>query len=531
MLSKVFGAGISGTDGFPVCCEADVESGFPQIIFIGSLSASVRESADRVRTAIFNAGICLPPKRVIMNLSPADFRKEGCAYDLPIAVALLSAYALIPKTLLSASLFAGELSLGGEILPVRGILSMVSAAKEAGMKRCFLPLENLKEGSIISGINCYGISSLPALIRLLRGEQQLPAPASYVEQEERAIYPSDFSEIRGQQLAKRATLLAVGGRHNLLYIGPAGSGKSMLAARIPSIMPDMTAEERIALSRIYSIAGLLDREEPLMKLRPFRSPHHTITARALAGGGTRPRPGEISLSTHGILFLDELPEFKTEALEILRQPLEEKCVRISRLSGSFTFPADFQLICAMNPCKCGFWPDRSKCFCNEAQVRAYIGKISRPLLDRFDLCAELSRVEYSALSGKDETQSSAEMKAEVERVREIQEKRFRRCGIRFNSEMSAEMLQDHCRLPAEEHAFLEQLYERGNLSVRGLHRLLRVARTVADFSASEQICHEHLCEAIAYRPPTEKYWGNSHSVADSTAQLKIRVRGGIRAKI
>lgn len=507
MLSKVFGAGIRGTEGFPVCCEADVESGFPQITFIGSLSASVRESADRVRTAIANSGIYLEPKHVTVNLSPADFRKEGCAYDLPVAVALLRAYELIPDTLLRDSLFAGELSLGGELLPVRGVISMVSAAKEAGLRRCFLPEENLREGSIISGIDCYGVSSLRELLSLLRGESPLPAPAVYEENADHADTMPDFSELCGQELVKRATLLAAGGRHNILYIGPAGSGKSMVASRLPSIMPEMSMEERLELSRIYSISGLLDPKEPLIRKRPFRSPHHSISAQALAGGGTRPRPGEISLASNGVLFLDELPEFRTEALEILRQPLEERCVHISRVYGSFSFPANFQLVCAMNPCKCGFWPDRSRCRCGEQSVRSYIGKISKPLLDRIDLSVEISPVDYAALRGSRKAKSSAELRLEVERVRELQERRFVHSGIRFNSEMSAAMLQEFCPLSEEDDRLLQQLYERGSMSVRGLHKILRVARTAADFDGESDICHRHVCEAVAYRSLDEKYWG------------------------
>ncbi len=510
MLSKVFGAGLTGTDGFLVSCEADVENGFPQITFIGSLSSSARESADRVRTAVSNSGISLEPRRVTINLSPADLRKDGCGYDLPIAVSLLRAYRLLPDRLLSGSLFIGELSLGGEVLPVNGVNSMVSAAAAAGLKRCFLPVENLREGSVISGISCYGIHTLLDLLDYLTGRMPLPAPAVYLDKiaEDPAAGP-DFSEICGQDSAVRAALLAAGGRHNLLLIGPAGTGKSMIAERMPGILPQMTRGERLELSRIYSIAGLLDPEEPLMRHRPFRAPHQMATPQSLTGGGKRPRPGEISLAAHGVLFLDELPEFRTESLESLRQPLEERKVSISRVSGNFTFPANFQLVCAMNPCRCGFWPDRSRCRCSEQQVRSYLSRISKPLLDRIDIAAETSVLPYDSLRLKAEGRSSSAFREQVEKVRAIQEKRFRSLGIRFNSEMRAEEVKQFCRISPEDEQFLKEIYERCSMSARVLHKILKVARTAADFAGSAEIRHEDLCEAISYRTPEEKFFGAS----------------------
>ena len=507
MLRKVWGAGVHGTEGFPVCCEADVENGFPQFTFIGSLTGAVRESGDRVRTAISNIGIYLEPKHIIINLSPADIRKEGNGYDLPIAAALLASYGIVPDTLLEDSMFAGELSLGGEILPVNGVLSMVSAAKEAGLKRCFLPEENLREGAVIRGISCYGVKDLRELTAFLTGELPLPEPADWQESPEDLEYPLDFADICGQELVRRATLLAVGGRHNILYIGPAGTGKSMIAERIPTIMPQMTIEERLEISRIYSISGLLSPEEPLIRRRPFRHPHHTITPQALTGGGVIPKPGEISLADHGVLFLDELPEFRTQSLEILRQPMEEKTVRISRLYGAYVFPANFQLVCAMNPCRCGFWPDRTRCRCTDAQVRAYMGRISRPLLDRIDLCAETTSVDYEALKRKPEGRISPKLREEVERVREIQARRFRGTGIRFNSEMRSSDVELYCALSEEDSRFLGEIYRKTAMSARGLHRILKVARTAADFAGAAEIRHEDLCEAIAFRSLEDKYWG------------------------
>lgn len=508
MLSKVFGAGLCGTDGFLVSCEADVENGFPQITFIGSLSSSVRESADRVRTAVSNSGIFLEPRRVTINLSPAELRKDGCGYDVPIAVSLLRAYGMLPERFLSDSLFVGELSLGGEVLPVNGVNSMVSAAADAGLRRCFLPVENLREGSVISGIACYGVHTLFDLVDYLTGRMKLPEPAVFRDNfsEEESAGP-DFSEISGQDSAVRAALLSAGGRHNLILIGPAGTGKSMIAERIPTILPEMTHEERLELSRVYSIAGLLDPEEPLMRHRPFRAPHHTATPQSLTGGGSRPKPGEISLSEHGVLFLDELPEFRPESLEVLRQPLEERKVRISRVNGNFTFPANFQLVCAMNPCRCGFWPDRTKCRCSEQQVRSYLGRISKPLLDRIDIAAETSVLPYDSLNLRTEGRSSREFRKQVEKVRAIQAERFRGLGIRFNSEMNAAQVKRFCRISASDEQFLKEIYERCSMSARALHKILKVARTAADFAGSAEIRHEDLCEAVSFRMPEEKFFG------------------------
>ena len=524
MLTKTYGAGVLGTDGFLVCCEAAVENGFPQTNFIGFLTGAARETGERVRTAIQNSGIYLEPKHVTINLSPADIRKEGCAYDVPTAVSLLASYGLLPKDLISGSLFAGELSLGGEILPVRGVISMVSAARDAGLSRCFLPKENLREGSVISGIECYGAESLTALIRMLRGEDPLPRPAVYTETAEDLQYAVDFADISGQELVKRATLIAVCGRHNMLLIGPAGTGKSMIAERIPTIMPSMTQEERLELSRVYSISGLLPPDEPLLRLRPFRSPHHTISPQALTGGGVQPKPGEISLATNGVLFLDELPEFRTEALEVLRQPLEERVVHISRVRGSFTFPADFQLVCAMNPCRCGFWPDRSRCTCSELQVKSYIGRVSKPLLDRIDLCAETTLVAFDDLRARGGGMESRRMKETVERVRAVQEQRFRGTEVRFNSGMGIALIEEHCRLCPEDERFLRAFYEQRSLSARGLHKILKVARTAADIEGSGQIRREHLAEAIAFRSLESKYWGSGPAVLSKEKGVKIRGR-------
>lgn len=525
MLSKVYGAGLLGTEGVLVCCEANVENGFPQITVIGSLSSAAREAVDRIRTAASNSGIHLEPKHVTINLSPADFRKEGCGYDLPIAASLLSSYGLIPEQATDSTLMIGELSLGGEVLSVPGVISMVCAARDAGLTRCFVPRQNLREASVIRGIECYGVSTLSELLRMLRGEQALPEPAVYQETEESASDQADFGDVTGQDSVKRATVLAVAGRHNLLYVGSAGSGKSMLATRIPNILPGLTIEERIQIAKVYSVSGLLSAEKPLPSLRPFRAPHHTITAQGMAGGGANPKPGEISLASAGVLFLDELPEFRAETLEILRQPMEEKCVHISRLRRRVDFPADFQLICAMNPCKCGFYPDRTRCRCSESRVQSYLNHISRPLLDRIDLCVETRAVPFHEIYHKKPGKENDALRRKVEAVRRIQERRFQGSSTRFNSEMNLEEIKQFCQIRESEEAMLEHFYRKNNLSARGLHKLLKVSRTIADFENSQCIRREHLCEAIAYRALEFKYWtpaSASEAYEQTSDIVKIR---------
>ncbi len=507
MLSKVYGAGILGTDGYIVCCEADVGNGLPQMTLIGYLSNAVKEAQDRVRTSIRNSGFALPPKRITINLSPADIKKDGTGYDLPIAIALLVAYGYINDTLTKDALFAGELSLDGSLHPINGALSMVSEARNVGFKRCFLPMENAQEGSCIEGIDCIGISSLKELIDILNGEIPLPEPISYSEDESELEYAMDMADINGQEFAKRAMVLSAAGRHNILLIGPAGTGKSMIASRIPTILPLMTKQERLEVSKIYSVSGLLRPDMPLLKHRPFRDPHHTISPQALAGGGTHPRPGEISLATHGVLFLDELPEFHSDTLEILRQPLEEKKIRITRLNGSFEYPANFMLVCAMNPCKCGFYPDRSKCNCSEKQVRNYIGRISKPLLDRIDICIETSSVNYNDLRKKGDGTKSHEIRKKIEEIRAIQAERFKSTRIRFNSEMSAKEVDEFCQITHEDDEYLKEIYEKRSMSARGLHKILKVARTIADYEGCSDIKRIHLAEAVNYRSLEKKFWG------------------------
>ena len=431
MLSKIHTAGLLGINAFHVCCETDIGDGLPGIILIGSLSGEVKEAADRVKTAIKNSKYSFYPRKIVINLSPAEIKKEGCGYDLSIAISILEALGTIKPDILNKSLFVGELSLSGELLPIRGILPIVIFAKENGFENVFLPYDNLAEANIVTGIKNYGIKTLKDLIEILNGEKtyseniqiQIPETKEY----------SDFSDVNGQILLKRAVQIAVAGRHNILFIGPAGTGKSMIAKRIPGIMPNMSDEEALEVSKIYSVCGLLNSKEPVLKIRPYRDPHHSVSPQALSGGGRIPKPGEISLAHKGVLFLDELAEFKTNTIEVLRQPMENKTVSISRVNASIEYPSDFMLVAATNPCKCGYYPDRSKCSCNEAQVRKYLSRISKPLLDRIDITVETSLIKYAELKGDFKNISSEEIKNYIEKVRQIQLNRYKEYGFSYNS--------------------------------------------------------------------------------------------------
>jgi len=515
LLTKIYTSGLNGTDGYIVLCETDVSSGLPCMNIIGQLSPEVREAHDRVRTAIRNQGIALDPAKITINLSPADIKKSGCGYDLPIAVSVLASYGHIKGELFSRfledSVFVGELSLSGELLAIKGVLPLALAARERGFRKIFVPRDNELEGAAIEGICCYGIESLRQMTDILNGDLMLPEPARYDIYDYDYPDEKDFSDVCGQEFTKRATAIAAAGRHNILYIGPAGTGKSMIASRIPTIMPRMTREEQLEISKVYSISGLLSREEPLLMSRPFRSPHHTISATALAGGGLVPKPGEISLASGGVLFLDELAEFKSATLEVLRQPMEDKKVVVSRIHSSIEFPADFVLVGATNPCKCGYYPDRERCSCNELQVAAYLSKISKPILDRIDMCVEMNSPKYDELKSSGSGLKSCDIREEVERVREIQLKRLKPYGCLFNSEMDVNLVKEFCCLGKDEDSFLKQIYAGRGMSARGLHKILKVARTIADYENSRDIQKAHLIEAIGYRSLEDKYWKGGQS--------------------
>lgn len=525
MLSKINSSGIIGTEGYIVYCETDVSDGLPSINMIGQLSTEVREAQDRVKTAIRNSGIHLSPAKITINLSPADIKKSGCGYDLPIAVSILVSSGVIDydlsKKIIQESIFVGELSLDGHLNKVNGILSMAIAARNEGYTTIFVPEENAREGSAIDGINCYGIHNLRQIIDILNSDSPLPDKTIYTYENIDEACDRDFSDVCGQETVKRATVIAVAGRHNILYIGPAGTGKSMIASRIPSILPKMTKEEQLEISKIYSINGLLSEADPLITTRPFRCPHHTISLQALCGGGAIPKPGEISLASGGVLFLDELAEFKGSTLEGLRQPLEDKTVVISRVNGSIEYPADFVLVAATNPCKCGYYPDRSKCSCSDNMVRNYLGKISKPILDRIDICVEMPNPAYKELKQVNSGLKSYQIREEVERVREIQLNRFNCYGIYFNSEMNPKLIKEFCRLSSKDDEFLKSVYIKKGMSARGLNKILKVARTISDFDGQADINRNSLCEAILYRSIEDKYWrGGQNELSDKFAKIR-----------
>jgi len=497
-------------EGQLVHVEVDVSDGLPGFTMVGVLAAEVKESQDRVRTALKNSGFHFPPKKVTVNLSPADIRKNGTGFDLPIAVGILGSHQMIDSGFFEQAVLLGELGLDGEVKPIKGVLPMVMEAKRQGKTVCYLPWENAGEGKLIPGIAIVGIRHIRELVKIAQkgtfSERELEQPQPDTAMEE--PYSVDYEEVQGQLLLKRATEVAVAGRHNLLYIGPAGTGKTMVAERIPTIMPSCTMEEQLEISKIYSICGLLPKARPLMNRRPFRSPHHSVTAQALTGGGKNPVPGEMSLASGGVLFLDELPEFSRRTIEVMRQPLENHKVVLSRVSGRYEFPADFMLVAAMNPCPCGHFPDRNRCNCSELQIQRYMGKISKPILDRIDICVEAAPVTYEELRGKKRQESSEQIRRRVERVMEVQKERFREYPIHFNSEMGADLIEKFCRLSEEEETFFHKVYEQKGFSARAYAKILKVARTVADLDGAEQIGHRHLCEAIGYRSLEERYWGS-----------------------
>lgn len=513
MYSTVLSGALLGVSAYPVSVEVDVARGLPGFTMVGSLGGEVRESRERVVVALKNVGIDLPPKRITVNLSPADRRKEGTAFDLPIAVGLLGAMEYFEPAAADGILFLGELGLDGEIKKVRGVLPIVREAAARGIRECIVPSANAKEGAAISGIRVRGAAHIREVLRFLAGnaaerEEILPAaPEENAGGDAKSMREGmpDFEQVSGQETARRAAEIAAAGFHNLLMVGPPGAGKSMIAKRIPGILPPLTRDESLEVTSILSVAGLLEEGTALVDERPFRSPHHTISQAALVGGGSNPMPGMISLAHRGVLFLDELPEFQRVALDSLRQPLEEHKVNIARVGGNVTYPSDFMLVCAMNPCPCGFYPDRNRCRCTEPQVKRYMGKISGPILDRIDLCVELQPVELAGLRGGRKAESSAVIRERVRLARERQTERFRGTGCRFNADIDAANIERYCPLGEEEEQYMEQLYHSLQLSARAYHRILKVARTIADLAGEEQIKGEHLLEASFFRPTLE-YW-------------------------
>ncbi|MBE6937010.1 MAG: ATP-binding protein [Ruminococcaceae bacterium] len=498
MISRIWSTGINGIDGYALSCECFLSGGLPAFDVVGLPDAAVRESRERVRAAIKNCGFEFPMRRITVNLAPADTRKAGALYDLPILLAILVAGEQI-KADFSETAFIGELSLDGKLRPVNGALPAAIAAGKAGMKRIFVPGENAEEAALAGALDVIGCNSVTEVVSIIQGfTPAVPTTASPGSMA--SSYPVDFSDVKGQESAKRALEIAAAGGHNALLCGPPGSGKSMLAKRIPTILPDMTHAESLETTKIYSVAGLVCREQPLVTLRPFRSPHHTTSAVSLTGGGSDLHPGEVSLAHNGVLFLDELPEFTRQTLDVLRQPIEDGEVVISRATGTVNYPSRFMLIGAMNPCPCGWYGHPSgRCTCSANMVKNYAGRISGPMRDRLDLFVNVPEVTFNEISERSKAESSAAVRERVNRARAIQAQRYKDAGVTCNAHLPAEMTDDVCELGTEEKAIVRSAFDRLGLTARSYSRLLKISRTIADLEGSEKIRKHHIAEALRFR--------------------------------
>lgn len=511
MTSKVYSAGVFGINGYIVTVEADASNGLPAIEIVGLPDTAVKESKERVKAAIKNSNLKIPQKRIIINLAPANIKKECIYADLPIAVAILVSSGQLPPEAVKDFMIIGELALDGSIREASGVLPMVLCARDNGIKNVIVPQGNVREAAVVSGVNVYGATDLFQAVEHLRGEnliEQTTVDVESIFRQNRASI-DDFCDVKGQESAKRAIEVSAAGGHNCLMIGSPGSGKTMIAKRIPSVLPDLTFEEALEVTKIYSISGKLTNDISLVTTRPFRSPHHTVTAVGMTGGGTIPKPGEMSLAHRGVLFLDEFPEFKKDAIESMRQPLEDGAFTVSRVAGTATFPSSVMLVASMNPCKCGYFGDPVReCTCTPGQIQSYLGKISGPMLDRFDIQVEVPAVKYDDISSDKKGETSESIRERVWKARKIQLERYKNDGIYTNSQLSASGIEKYCKLDENGKNLLRKVFDNLGLSARAHSRILKVARTIADLEGASNIEVHHLAEAIQYRSLDKKYWFN-----------------------